>query len=325
MKKISSILLIILFASYIASAQDIHVTAKLDSAHVLIGDQLNYTVTLEQPAGARLSLFEPHDTLCKGIELVSGPKRDTTILAGGRLKINERYIITSFDSGYYQIPPAYAELKDSSGIRKFYSEYSRLLVTRVRMAPQDTTIKIFDIVAPYKAPLTFGELLPWILALLAVAALVWGVIILAKKLKRKENVEEPVIIADPAHVIAFRELEKLKNEKLWESGEVKLYYSRLTEILRQYLENRFAVYSLEMTTSETLDALVKSGFKKDEKYASLKSILNGADLVKFAKYKPDPDENSDHFDKSWKFVENTKPLEESPSDISKAENKEVKG
>jgi hypothetical protein len=324
MKKITSILSIILLALNFASAQDIHVTAKLDSAHALIGDQLNYTVTLEQPSLARLTLFQPHDTLCKGIEIVSGPKRDTTVLAGGRLKINDKYISTSFDSGYYQIPPAYAELRDSNGSRKYYSEYSRLLVTRVRIAPQDTTSKIFDIVAPYKAPLTFGELLPWILALLAAAALIWGAIILAKKLKRKENIAEPVLIPDPAHIIAFRELEKLKNEKLWESGEVKLYYSRLTEILRQYLENRYGVYSLEMTTSETLNALAKTGFKKDEKYASLKAILNGADLVKFAKYKPDPDENSEHFNKAWKFVEDTRSMEECPSDISNEDNKEVK-
>ncbi len=63
----------------------------------------------------------------------------------------------------------------------------------------------------------------------------------------------PYVNPDPAHVIALRDLERLMSEKLWEKGEIKAYYTRLTEILRQYLENRFSVYSLEMTTDETLD------------------------------------------------------------------------
>ena len=120
------------------------------------------------------------------------------------------------------------------------------------------------------------------------AAAVWLLLRLIKKFKKtKKEIIEPAI-TDPAHVIAFRELEKLRNEKLWQKGETKKYYTRLTEIIRQYLENRFKVYSLELTTSETLEALVKSGFRKDESYNTLKSVLTAADLVKFAKYKPEP-------------------------------------
>jgi hypothetical protein len=97
---------------------------------------------------------------------------------------------------------------------------------------------------------------------------------------------------------------------LWQKGEAKKYYTRLTEIIRQYLENRFQVYSLELTTSETLEALVKTGFKKNESYNKLKSVLTGADLVKFAKYKPEPIENKTSFSNSWDFVSATKVIEE---------------
>ncbi len=125
------------------------------------------------------------------------------------------------------------------------------------------------------------------------------------------------LITEPAHVIAFRELEKLKNEKLWQNGETKKYYIRLTEIIRQYLENRFGVNSLELTTSETLEALVKTGFKKDESFNKLRSVLTGADLVKFAKYKPDPTENESVFSNSYDFVSATKAVEviEEKSDV----------
>ncbi|MBK7480262.1 MAG: hypothetical protein IPI69_11465 [Bacteroidales bacterium] len=99
------------------------------------------------------------------------------------------------------------------------------------------------------------------------------------------------MVKEPAHVIAFRELELLRDEQLWQKGETKRYYTRLTEIIRQYLENRYGVNSLELTTSETLEALLKTGFKKNELYKRLRSVLNQADLVKFAKYKPDPVEN----------------------------------
>jgi hypothetical protein len=125
---------------------------------------------------------------------------------------------------------------------------------------------------------------------------------LFRKLVKKKEGKQVIIHRDPAHVIALRELEKLRDEKLWQKGETKQYYTRLTEIIRQYLANRFGVFSLELTTSETLDALLETGFKKDGSYSKLKSLLTGADLVKFAKYKPEPSENELHFGDSWEFV-----------------------
>jgi hypothetical protein len=201
-------------------------------------------------------------------------------------------------------------LKDANGIKRFYSGYSPLAVMRVKLTPPDTTAKIFDIIKPYRAPLTIGEILPWILTAFIAAAVIWGAIILFKRLRKKKEAPEIVKNPDPAHIIAFRELEKLRLEELWQKGEIKQYYTRLTEILRLYLENRYGVCSLEMTTHETLDALVKTGFRRDASYNILKNILTGSDLVKFAKYKPEATEHEEHFQNSWKFVENTKKVEE---------------
>jgi hypothetical protein len=244
------------------------------------------------------------------------------VLTNGRLRLVNKYLITSFDSGYYQVHPAYAEIKNENGIKRFYSDYSLLEVMRVKIAPPDTTAKIFDIVKPYRAPLTIGEILPWVLLAALLAAAIWVIIKLIKRFKKSKSEPEQVINPDPAHIIAFRDLEKLQEEQLWQKGEVKLYYSRLTEILRQYLESRYGVFSLEMTTSETLEALVKTGFKKDELYSTIKTILNGSDLVKFAKYKPEPAENEQHFDNSWKFVELTKVKEEISETVDEKKKKE---
>ena len=306
------LLISILFISAEAallSGQEVKVTAVFDTSSIYIGDQVNYVVTVEQPAGVILGLKPMKDTLCKNVDILAGPVTDSTVLSNGRLKFESRYLVTSFDSGIYVIPPFYAEISDAGGLKRFHSDYSFLEVIRVKIAPQDTSAKIFDIIKPYKAPVTIGEILPWVLLAAVLAALIWGVIILFRKLKRSKKEPEEIINPDPAHIIAFRELENLKAEQLWQKGEVKLYYSRLTEIVRQYLENRYKVFSLEMTTSETLEALLKTGFKKDESYSRLRSVLNGADLVKFAKYKPEPSENEQNFNETWQFVEDTKVMD----------------
>jgi len=302
----SHILAILLFQLHAsAGAQDVNVKSSFDSSRIFIGDQVRYTVTIEKPAGLKLILPALKDTLIKNIEIVSGPVIDSSIL-GGRVKIIQRYLVTSFDSGRYQVPPVFAEAKNENGLKRFYSDYSLLEVMRVKIAPPDTVSKIFDIVKPYRAPITAGEVLPWVLILAVAAALVWLAVRYIKKLRSNGKEPEVIINPDPAHVIALRELEKLRDEKLWQSGEIKMYYTRLTEVLRQYLENRYRVYSLELTTSETLDALVRTGFKRDGSYNQLKNILTSADLVKFAKYNPEPSENDSVFQESWNFVLATK-------------------
>jgi hypothetical protein len=323
MRKLFIILTAFIFVAFPAEGQEIKVTATFDSSRIFIGDQVHYTLTLIKPSGVPASLKTLKDTLCKNIEIVSGPSADSLMMPDKMMKITRKYLVTSFDSGFYQVPPVYAEIKDEGGIKRFYSDYSPLRVMRVKIAPPDTTVKIFDIIKPYRAPVTFGEIFPWIIALVLVAAIVWGAVIFFRKLKKNKMGDEPVINPDPAHIIAFRELEKLKEEQVWQKGELKYYYTRLTEILRKYLENRYGVFSLEMTTSETLEALLKTGFKKDEYYMLLKTILNGSDLVKFAKYKPDPAENEEHFDNSWRFVDSTKMIEVTSEDGKSGERKEV--
>ena len=321
MKKLFlSIFLTILIISS-SAGQDVKISSAFDSTKIFIGDQIKFTVTIDQPSNLKLSTPVFKDTLCKNIEIISGPRIDTTKDKSGRIKIIQKYLITSFDSGRYQVRPVFAENKNEGGLKRYYSDYSMLDVIRVKIAPQDTTAKIFDIIKPYKAPVTFGEILPWLLIAALLGAIVWAVIRYLPKLRKSEAETNIFVPSDPAHVIAFRELERLKREELWQKGETKKYYTELTEILRQYLENRFRVYSLELTTAETLEALVKTGFRKNGSYNDLKTVLTGADLVKFAKYNPVASENESHFQTSWNFVLVTKeddivaePVEEKRSD-----------
>ncbi len=181
---------------------------------------------------------------------------------------------------------------------------------RVNIAPPDSASGIFDIIDPGRVPLTAGEIIPWILLAAGVLIIAW---ILAKLVKRFGKGRDTAVkqeITEPAHVIAFRKLEKLKDEKLWQTGEIKLYYSRLTEIIREYLMNRYSIPALELTTVETLEALLRNGIAEDEVFRKLRTILTGGDLVKFAKYQPEPSENEIHFDYAWEYVKATMKLPE---------------
>ncbi len=299
------ILIFFTLSGNLLSGQDVKVDATLDTSKIWLGDHLNYSFVIEQPADLSLKIPVLKDTLCKSVEILAGPLIDSAILDGNRIRIKGSYLITSFDSGFYEIPPFYAELREETGVKRYYSDYNYLEVLRVRIAPADTTTKIFDIIEPYKAPLSFSEVIPWIFLVALVIIAAWLAWKYARRLFRPSDQPEIAVLPDPAHIIAFRELEILKNEELWQKNQLKTYYSRLTEIVRSYLDNRFNVNSLELTTSETLEALVRKGFKQDGPYNKLKEVLTSADMVKFAKFIPGRDDHTRYFEMSWSFVDET--------------------
>jgi hypothetical protein len=320
--------LIILFLSFAIEffGQDIRVTAEFDTNRIYIGDQIFFTIKIEKPVGENISLPTLKDTLYKKIEILSGPTSDTIALQSGRDAIIRKYLVTSFDSGLYQVPPVYAEITTSNGLTRFYSNYTSLEVSRINIAPKDTTDVIYDIIKPYNAPLTLSDILPWVLIIIAVSLIIWYLAKLIKnRKKRKTGVEAPEIY-EPAHIIAFRELEKLRDDELWQRGDIKLYYTRLTEILRQYLENRYRINSMELTSDETLSIYKKTVKPDKDIFNTLKTVLKDADLVKFAKFKPGQTDNVTAFDNSWNFVSATmlKPEldEESVEDNVKTKSEE---
>ncbi len=120
---------------------------------------------------------------------------------------------------------------------------------------------------------------------------------------------EEIIIEVPkeeAHVIALRELDRLKQDKLWQAGKVKTYYARLTDILRAYLANRFNIESIEHTTPEIVADVINLRMLEDEDIEQLESLLDLADLVKFAKKIPDLDDHISSMVQVITFVKKTK-------------------
>lgn len=308
----------------VAGAQEVKLDASFSRDTLWIGDQADFTFQVEQPAGLHLNLPEFTDTLPGGIEILKTLQSDTIREKEGRILIQRKYRVTSFDTTTVVVPPLEVSYEKDS-LRVVLATPPLSLV--VKAMPVDTTTVIADIKEPYNAPLTFVELLPWILGLLILLAAGYFVYrYLEKRKEQKHAVPQKVKPSEPAHVIALRDLNQLREEKLWQKGEVKKYYTRLSDILRLYLENRYDLPAMEQTTPEILSGLRDLGFSDRKLFSTLQDILETADLVKFAKHKPQPDKNEAVMLDAVVFVNGTRPAwksEESEEEKRSGENEPV--
>ena len=324
MRKAFISILVLLASGVLLSAQQIRVTSKPDTSVILIGDQIGFTVTAELPSGLSAYLSGAADTLAGKIVILRRDPRDTALSADGSVTITDRYLITAFDSGSYTIPPFYAEVASGDSLLRFFSDYSFLDVLRPDVTPPDTTDVIFDIVGPRSAPVTFREILPWIIITLIVVVILW---LLARYLPRNplERFMRPPAPPEPAHVIALRDLKALRSEEIWQKGEIKEYYSRLSDILRRYIYNRYGISSPELTTDETVRMLQKASVTTAGQMAVVKEVLSLSDMVKFAKYLPDSALHESSMDSAMSFVEETRLPDAVPADSTDKSDKTANG
>lgn len=305
MKKLLYILSIVFVALFFAipvSAQKPVVKVSIDTTRILIGDQVNILLQLEQNKNDQYQFPLLRDTIVTNVEILSLSQIDTQELDLGRVLLRQRILVTSFDTGFYVIPPFYFP-----NLEGFDSLRSKALPLEVLTLEIDTTKGIADIKLPYDVPLSFMEILPYLivaLLLIGIAIVIWYMI---RKRKRKP-VEEPVRVKpeEPAHLWALRNLDSLAKEKLWQKGKIKLYHSRLSEILRYYIEFRFDIKAMEQITSEIMSAFKQQSSLSDDQFDNLLQSLEQSDLVKFAKWHPMPDENERSMEIAYEFILKTK-------------------
>lgn len=305
MKKLAGLFFFVLIFSTITFAQEYKAEATLDSNRILIGDQIHIDFSLTTPKNVSMSMPEINNEKLSesGIELVSKSKIDTTVLEG-QLRYHQRWTITAFDSGSYVFPPIAILGPDSQILAQ-----SQPLTFDVNTLAVDTTAAIRDIKPYAKVPLTFKEVLPYLLIGIVAAAVIALIVWLIIKYKKKHQAKKPTVIVKPKpkvkpHITALKSLENLKLKKLWQNGQVKQYYSELTDILRTYIDGRFDVNAMEMISSDILKEL--SSLNLDDKLMKeLEQTLMTADLVKFAKMEPFPDDHDRCFQKTLDFVKST--------------------
>ena len=274
----------ILLLSNFAFAQ----TATLDSNTILIGQQINFTITNKVTSTKIWPTY--NEFLVEGIEIIKASKIDTTDGV-----ITQEFVITAWDSGSYFIPPiAFSENSKTQAL---------LLNVQTIILAEDAELK--DIKKPIEEPIGWSDIWPWLLGILILSLIIF---ILRKYVFNKNKpsiiIKPKVIIA--ADISALKELNALEKAKIWQEGNVKEYHSQLSEIIRRYTENRFQFIALELTTDEILQEL--KSILSDDQLNNLSTLLQRADLAKFAKSKPIDTENMESMVLAKGFVNATKQI-----------------
>lgn len=297
-------------------AQQIKATARIDSTNILLGDQIEYFLEIEYPKDATVEFPNITDSLQSLIEVLGKSKIDTVDLDNKAFQKQMRsYTITCFDSGSYRIAPKWFKINVNGKTDSVPTNGVSLFVHSMAI---DTTRGLTDIKMPYSAPLTLKEVTPYILGIILIAAIIFLVIYSIKRRKKnKPFFSLPAKPKEPAHIVALRELDRIKNEKIWQKEKTKQYYSEVTDVLRVYIEDRFDMRAMEQTTDEILDGFrYRKDLLSEKSFTNLSQILSLADLVKFAKYKTLPDDDNLTLVNSYFFVNETKKEEPKKPEVS---------
>ena len=271
---------------------------------ILIADQLEYGVEMTGiPADAILAFPDYTRAMTDTLTLVRNWYIDTlkvTRTSGAPLmNLRASVVIAPFEEGKYQLP-------DIAVQRTANGSIDTLLFTgmefEAKTIPIDTaTFQIHDIKGQIKYPFTLAELLPYILAIWLVAILaivIWCLVNMAGRKKPEVEVRR-----DPPYIVALRNLDHLKGDKLWAPEKQKTLYSGITDTLRTDIENVFGINAEEMTTAEIFDAL--KGRIPEDLYSETKSLFETADFVKFAKFFATDEQNASAVPSAVRFVTST--------------------
>lgn len=301
-------------------AQHAQPLAELDTNKLRIGEQATISLSLSYRVDqGPMEIYFPDikDTITGQIEVINVGAVDTALIDKEHdpyaFRRTQELVITSFEEGFWAIPPFHFIVNDDT------LETVPLLL-EVGTVQVDTTQAIKDIKEIFEVPYTFVDWLKdnwkWVaggagvLAVLAVVLL----LIFRKKPIEVAHAEEPDL---PDYLRALLALDELEKKQLWQNGKVKRYYVDLTDILRNYIEDRYKVHALEYTTAQLVSALQLTEMPADKR-ERLNSLLQIADMVKFAKAKPTGDENEMAMRTARDLIEQTRnrsaeiPIEDAP-------------
>jgi hypothetical protein len=272
----------------------------------MIGDQVGLTLTINREPGVQIqevdwSVVGKKDTL----EIVRPGQLDTIPGSDDRL-LEQRVRLQAFEAGRRRIP----------AIPVRYNYQGRDAVVHTNPLPLEVTTFPVEsdtaALAPIKTiieePLTFQDILPYLLlfgALVLIAVLILWLI----RRRRQEDAPPEPEVQRPAHEIAREKLSALRAQRSWEKVDVKPFYSELTFIVREYLENRYHIRALESTTEETVAQLRQVGLDGEWR-EQLRELLQTADLVKFAKAAPPVSKHEPALERAEIFVEETRAIPE---------------
>ena len=284
-------------------------------------------------AKLKMSTYEEYDE--DVFELVEDYPLDTLKDEGRRLTLRKRYLLAVMETGSIPIRPTILYFDKNREQPDTLLADDTLVLSVARYMELDTTLFLKadptqqqgfgvdteranamlrdeGIYTQKHLPFIFAEIRDYaiygLIALIILSLVVWYIVWYMRNKWQGRGRDVKPAPKLPPHVIAIKALDELRNRKLWQNGKHKLYYSTLTEILRLYIEGRWAVGALEMTSHEIIKALYDVDINSENRN-NLATILITADMVKFAKALPDAEENEQLFTYAYYFVENTKSVD----------------
>lgn len=290
-----------------AHAGNTSVSVKLDSARVVMGKTTTMHIEIVQDKevnGLLLTLLG--DTLNSKVEIADKGRADTAMLDNNRVQIKRDIALQAFDPGVYQLPP----LLYVTGHDTIKSQSLTLAVDSIKVDPNGS-IKDFKPIAtvPFKLLDWVPDFISdyWWAWLAGLVLIAFGIFAYYHWYKKGINPLKPVKKRLPPYEEAMLALTTLKGRNLWQNGQEKEYFTGLTDILRVYIDRRFGINAVEMTSSQIMDKIKQN---KEAHIANdqLKEVLEIADFVKFAKMHTLADDNEIAYQRAVNFVKATKPV-----------------
>ncbi len=275
------------------------VKASIDSIEIMIGSQAHYSITVQTDKSARVELpkLEPRTYISDKVEIIDRVAADTVTDKSGRT-ITHTWAVTSFEEGLYPLPPQQVKINGQA----FQTEPLALKVITLEV----DTLHPENFYPPKDVqnnPFMWQEWLPMLWTFIAqqvLVALLFLVLWLIRNRRRLHFNLRPKKLLLP-HEKALAGINLLQQEK---DAPGKAYYTRLTDSMRLYIAERFGINALEMTSSEIIAGLYAKGQK--HLLGELQLLLEAADLAKFAKHEPTPEQRETHMDTAVRYIEESK-------------------
>ncbi|MFK7970109.1 MAG: hypothetical protein AB8F95_07060 [Bacteroidia bacterium] len=274
--------------------------AKLDSTYSTVATPFTLELEANVQGGEKITLIPTAEKDSSGFFVLKSEVLENSN-SGGVLNWKAKVWMIGMDAGLGEIPPIQATVSSNgqgSTLR------SNPLQITLRPAVVDTTAEIQPILEPRDAPYTFREFLPYLVIILLLAGIGFLIYYLVRKKQQAEAlITLPPPPPDPPFVVAFRKLKDVESKALWEKAAYKQHYSAVTDVLREYVEERLKLPALESTTDETIAALKKAKFD-NTKTTELEALLQDADLVKFAKQPSTPEASKSILKQAQAWLQN---------------------
>ena len=305
------VFLIVLIASVIRASAQVSVEARIDSIEMFVGQQVHVTLTANAQENAKIEFpqFKPTQYITPGVEVLASKELDKRDLDNGFVARSMEYTLTSFDDTLYYLPPMVVKIDG-----KAYK--SKSLALKVLTIEVDTTHvdQFFGPKDVQDNPFLWSEWrLPFWLSVLMLVLLALSYYLYLRLRDNKPIIKTIRIVKRLLpHQKAMKEIEQIKADKMVTSENSKEYYTKLTDTLRKYIEERYGFNAMEMTSSEIIEKLM--AIQDESALSELRHLFLTADLVKFAKYSTLINENDANLVNAIEFINQTKqenvPVEE---------------